>query len=227
MIACKILSTTQHIVVVTQEILVECSLALRVCAMYGFNRRVFVSLGIAAATTLALGIWSMIGPEVVVLKTALPGCHVTTPRPELRGLNSVHTGAAVAWEALLICDILILCLTLRRAVTYHRSVGLSSGSLLPIMLTAYRVICAMNLANIIMYYIITAGSLAWFATAISVTMISRLMLNLHDAANGDFPLTFTAQYDHPEHELDPIQFRMPGMSLVGRILYETDVSSVN
>ncbi|KAJ7501217.1 hypothetical protein B0H11DRAFT_756494 [Mycena galericulata] len=225
--SCKILSTTQHIVVVTQEILVECSLALRVCAMYGFNRRVFVSLGIAAATTLALGIWSMIGPEVVVLKTALPGCHVTTPRPEA-------IRAAVAWEALLICDILILCLTLRRAVTYHRSVGLSSGSLLPIMVRDgalyFGVICAMNLANIIMYYsgdIITAGSLAWFATAISVTMISRLMLNLHDAANGDFPLTFTAQYDHPEHELDPIQFRMPGMSLVGRILYETDVSSVN
>ncbi|KAJ7473080.1 hypothetical protein B0H11DRAFT_2037235, partial [Mycena galericulata] len=217
--SCKILSTTESYLLVTQEILIGCTLALRVCAMYGFNRRVFVSLGIAAVTTVALGIWSVIGPEVG-LETTLPGCHVTTPRPELHGLNSVHTGVAVAWEAQLVYDIFILCLTLRRAVTYHRSVGLSSGSLLPLMFRDGKLICTVNLANIVMLYIITAGSLAWFASAISVTMISRLMLNLHDAAKGTFSLMSTAQYDRPEHEhgieltqLDPMQFRTSGMSL--------------
>ncbi|KAJ7501248.1 hypothetical protein B0H11DRAFT_2225064 [Mycena galericulata] len=85
------------------------------------------------------------------------------------------------------------------------------------MLVAYRVICAVNVANIVMLYsgnIITAGSLTWFASAISVTMISRLMLNLHDAANGSFSLTSTAQYERPEHEneleLGPIRFRTSG-----------------
>ncbi|KAJ7473079.1 hypothetical protein B0H11DRAFT_1993959 [Mycena galericulata] len=79
--SCKNLSTTESYLLVTQEFLVGCTLSLRVCAMYGFNRRVFVSLGIAAVTTVSLGIWSVIGPEAV-LETTLPGCHVTTTRPQ-------------------------------------------------------------------------------------------------------------------------------------------------
>ncbi|KAJ7501204.1 hypothetical protein B0H11DRAFT_2275486 [Mycena galericulata] len=215
-----------------EEILIGCTLALRVCAMYGFNRRVFVSLGIAAVTTVALGIWSVIGPEVG-LETTLPGCHVTTPRPEaIRESRHFYQATRTKFGAYrLVYDIFILCLTLRRAVTYHRSVGLSSGSLLPLMFRDgalyFGLICTVNLANIVMLYsgdIITAGSLAWFASAISVTMISRLMLNLHDAAKGTFSLMSTAQYDRPEHEhgieltqLDPMQFRTSGMSLVGRV----------
>ncbi|KAJ7473113.1 hypothetical protein B0H11DRAFT_2282631 [Mycena galericulata] len=204
-----------------EEILVGCTLALRVCAMYGFNRHVLVSLGICAITAVSLGIWAVLRPEVTLV-TTLPSCHVAMPRPEA----SRKSCAAAAWEAQLVCDILILCLTLRRAVTYHRSVGLGSGSLLPIMvrdgkglLAAYRIICAVNVANIVMLYsgdILTASSLAWFSSVISVTMISRLMLNLHDAASGSFSLTFTAQYDRQEHEreLDTIQFGMSGTSPV-------------
>ncbi|KAJ7501238.1 hypothetical protein B0H11DRAFT_2189146 [Mycena galericulata] len=185
------------------------TLALRVCAMYGFNRRVLVSLGIAVVTTVSLGIWAVLGPDVT-LETTLPGCFVTTSRPKAIRF-------AVAWEALLACDILILCLTLRHAVTYHRTVGLISGSLFPIMVrdgaSYFGVLCVVNVANIVMLYsgdIITADSLVWFASAISVTMISRLMLNLHDAANGSFSLTSTAQYNRPEHDLGPIRFRTSG-----------------
>ncbi|KAJ6507046.1 hypothetical protein C8R45DRAFT_971378 [Mycena sanguinolenta] len=49
-------------------------------------------------------------------------------------------------------------------------------------------LCLVNLANIFMLYygdVVTAGSLAWVASAISVTMVSRLILNLHDATSGD------------------------------------------
>ncbi|KAJ7473119.1 hypothetical protein B0H11DRAFT_2037361 [Mycena galericulata] len=199
---CKILLISANILLVTQEILVGCTLALRVCVMYEFNRRLLISLGIAAVTTMSLGI----------VRPCLP--------PVATWTNSAHTGTAAAWEAQLACDILILCLTLRCAVTYHRSVGLGSGSLLRIMVrdgkSPFMVICAVNVANIVMLYIITAGSLTWFASAISVTMISRLMLNLHDAANGSFSLTFTAQCEHPEHvhELDTIRFGTSGTSPV-------------
>lgn len=84
--------------------MVEGSLSLRVCAMYGFNRKVFISLAIAALTTVGLGAvrcdiplllkgcmfkifcfqWAVIGPETV-LETSQPGCHVTTPKSQ-----SVH-----------------------------------------------------------------------------------------------------------------------------------------
>ncbi|KAJ7315053.1 hypothetical protein DFH08DRAFT_426062 [Mycena albidolilacea] len=50
----------------------------------------------------------------------------------------------------------------------------------------FGMICLVNVANIVMLYLgdmIISGSLAWFACCISATMISRLMLNLHDASN--------------------------------------------
>ncbi|KAJ7473116.1 hypothetical protein B0H11DRAFT_2282633 [Mycena galericulata] len=207
--SCKILTITANIVLVTQEILVGCTLALRVCAIYGFKWRVLVSLVIVAVVAVSLGIWAVVRPEVT-LETTPSSCFATMPRP-----TAIRT--ATAWDAQLACDILILCLTLWRAVTYHRTVGLRSGSLLATMVRDgvlyFGVICAVNVANIVMLYsgdITTADSLTWFASAISVTMISRLMLNLHDAANGSFSLTSTAQYDRPAHELSSIRFRTPG-----------------
>ncbi|KAJ7464637.1 hypothetical protein FB451DRAFT_1264145 [Mycena latifolia] len=49
----------------------------------------------------------------------------------------------------------------------------------------FGVICLANLANILMYYfgdLNTASSLSALTMSLSVTMICRLMLNLHKAA---------------------------------------------
>jgi len=178
------MSSAENYLLVLQETLVEATLAIRVCAMYGFNRKVFASLAVAATITISLGAWAVMGPEVT-LTVNLPGCAVATS----------HTQAirmAAAWEAQLFCDILILGLTLRRAYTYHLAVGLGSRSLLGRMVrdgaVYFGMLCLVNLANIFMLYygdVVTAGSLAWVASAISVTMVSRLILNLHDATSGD------------------------------------------
>ncbi|KAJ7744063.1 hypothetical protein DFH07DRAFT_963896 [Mycena maculata] len=206
----------------TEEFFVGCTLSLRVCAMYGFNRRVFISLSIAALTTVSLGAWAIVGPHIT-LETSVPGCHTITSKDQAMRKSPC---VALAWEAQLVCDILILSLTLRRASTYHRAVGLRSPSLLRTMFrdgaVYFGMICLVNLANIVMIYvtqetsvylsfpplctpihpqIITAGSLAWFACSISVTMISRLMLNLHDTANRQFDVL------GGDSELEPIQFR--------------------
>ncbi|KAF7354124.1 hypothetical protein MVEN_01099800 [Mycena venus] len=129
-------------------------------------------------------------------------------RPQYHELISV-TGVALAWEGQLVCDILILGLTLRRAYTYHHTVGLESPSLLRTMFrdgaVYFGMICVVNIVNIVMLYsgdIITAGSLAWVACCVSVTMISRLMLNLHDAANQQLDVGTSINHEH-----ETIQFR--------------------
>ncbi|KAJ7744762.1 hypothetical protein DFH07DRAFT_963607 [Mycena maculata] len=204
---------------------VGCTLALRVCAIYGFNRRVFVPLSIAAVITVTLGAWAVVGPDST-LETSLPGCHIPISKTQairesspwsLAKVTYSPTGVAAAWEAQLICDVIILGLTLRRALTYHRTVGLGSGSLLPIMVrdgaVYFGMMCTVNLANIVMLHSgdpLTAGTLAWFASAISVTMVSRLMLNLHDAANGSFADGFIRP--NTEHELGVLPFRQPGLT---------------
>ncbi|KAJ7098969.1 hypothetical protein C8R44DRAFT_988742 [Mycena epipterygia] len=207
---CKRLSATENYLLVLQEFFVESILALRVVAMYGFNRRVFASLSIAALITAGLGAWAIVGPETAI-QTTLPGCHVATPKPQA-------IRVAAAWEAQFVCDVLILGLTLRRAYTYHRTVGLRSGSLLSITVrdgaVYFGMICLLNLANIGMLYIgdiITAGSLAWLASSISVTMVSRLTLNLHDAAARDSVMeTFDGSERAPDRELEAMRFRRSG-----------------
>jgi len=146
---CKKLSTTENYLLVIQEIFVGCVLSLRVCAMYGFNRQIFLCLAIAILTAIGLGAWAVIGPEDS-LDTTLLGCHVVTTRPQA-------IRVAAAWEGQLICDILILALTLRRAFTDHRAGGLESGSLLRMMVRDgalyFAMICMVNLANIIQLYV--------------------------------------------------------------------------
>ncbi|KAJ7824974.1 hypothetical protein B0H14DRAFT_2821875 [Mycena olivaceomarginata] len=180
--SCAKLSKAEDYGLVVQEFVIGCTLSVRVCAMYGFNRKVFISLSIAAVTTVGLGAWAIVGPDTA-LKTPVPGCHNVTP-------HSQATRVALAWEAQLLCDILILGLTVRRAYTYNRELGLMAPSLLRTMFrdgaVYFGMICLVNLANIVMLYLgdmIISGSLAWFACCISATMISRLMLNLHDASN--------------------------------------------
>ncbi|KAJ7141912.1 hypothetical protein C8R43DRAFT_1016830 [Mycena crocata] len=207
---CERLSKSENYLAMILELLTGVTLALRVCAMYGFNRRVYMSLAAAAFCTIGLGAWAVVGPETT-LRTTLPGCNVLTSRDQA-------IRWAVAWQAQLVCDILILVLTLWRAYIYQRTVGLGSGSLLIKMArdgaVYFGMICLVRLANIIALYsgdVITAGSLAWFSTTISTAMISRLILNLHDAANNTHPDAISS-----EHELESIRFRHPERGRRGR-----------
>ncbi|KAJ7122090.1 hypothetical protein C8R44DRAFT_981379 [Mycena epipterygia] len=209
--SCAKLSVAESYLLSIQEFFICCTLALRVCAMYGFNRQVFVLLAVAALTCLALGAWSIVpvGPEITIV-TDFPGCHTATSKPQA---IRESLGYALPWEGMLIYDILLLGLTLRRAYTEHRTGGLASGLLLTIMVRDgalyFAMIGSANIANIVMEYsgdILTADSLAWFASAISATMLSRLMLNLHDAAHRNS----TDATQATDHECGPIQFRPPG-----------------
>ncbi|KAJ7309418.1 hypothetical protein DFH08DRAFT_899315 [Mycena albidolilacea] len=68
----------------------------------------------------------------------------------------------------------------------------------------FGMVALVNLANIIAIYtgdVITSGSMAWFACSISATMISRLMLNLHNANNREYG------FEPSSVEMEPIRFR--------------------
>ncbi|KAJ7331330.1 hypothetical protein DFH08DRAFT_307241 [Mycena albidolilacea] len=162
-------SAAEDALLIIQECFVEVTLALRVCAIYGFKRRVFGLLGIAGIVVITLSVWSAIPME-----------------------SNFDVGMATAWEALLVGDIIVMALTLWRAYTFNRTVGLATDSLLGVLvrdgMAYFGMICLVNIANIILFYTgdtLMAASLAKFACAISVTMASRLILNLQDAANGD------------------------------------------
>ncbi|KAJ7779326.1 hypothetical protein DFH07DRAFT_1030080 [Mycena maculata] len=207
------LSPESYLLVI-QETFVEVTLAVRVCAMYGFNKRVFASLAVAAVITISLGAinhtvkWAIVGPETTINVT-IPGCHVPTSHTEAIRKSFVillRPGKLTPLWALPLHG--NPRLTLRRAYTYKKTAGLGSGSLIVTMVrdgaAYFGMIGLVNLANILMLYIITAGSLAWFASTISVTMATRLMLNLHDAANGNWT---TPTWNSSAQETDLISSR--------------------
>ncbi|KAJ7613002.1 hypothetical protein FB45DRAFT_1112660 [Roridomyces roridus] len=179
---CQKLSTVQNCLLLIQETFVETTLATRVLAMYGFNRRVFAALGVVAVITIGLGVFSVTGPNTSI-STTLSGCHMPTS-------HGMAIRMAAAWEAQLVCDILIVCLTMHRACSYQAHGGIRMHSILGIMVRDgalyFGMIGLVVAVNIMGLYLISAGSLAWFASTISVTMVCRLMLNLHGAAHRDW-----------------------------------------
>ncbi|THU94451.1 hypothetical protein K435DRAFT_899819 [Dendrothele bispora CBS 962.96] len=105
----------------------------------------------------------------------------------LNGINSAAQEAA-AWEALFVYDTLIFAMVLVKGYQSRRSE--ERIPLLDLILrdgaVYFAVMALANLANILTFYFAgsyTRGSLSTFSSAISVTMISRLTLNLRESFN--------------------------------------------
>ncbi|KAJ7743910.1 hypothetical protein DFH07DRAFT_835118 [Mycena maculata] len=182
---CVKLQWTWEVLLVVQEVFVECTLGLRVFAMYGLNLYILACLLGAGGLSASLAIWAIVkyGQPQMLSAPGLNGCHTAIPRTSAFRL-------AGAWEAQLVCDTLVFALTVRRAYIQRRSSPRYTGTLIERMVTDggmyFGIIVLANLANLLTFYIgdvLLSGFLSWFTTSLSVTLLSRLMLNLHEAAN--------------------------------------------
>jgi hypothetical protein len=181
--SCVKLQLGWEALLVLQEVLVECTLGLRVFAMYGLNIWILICMLIPGGLSASLALWAIAkyGTPQMLSAPGLSGCHTAIPRSSAFRL-------AGAWEAQLACDTLVFALTIRRAYV-ERTSPLYTGSLIEKMLTDggmyFGIIVIANLANLLTFYIgdvLLSGFLSWFTTSLSVTLLSRLMLNLHEAA---------------------------------------------
>ncbi|KAJ7698272.1 hypothetical protein B0H17DRAFT_1129798 [Mycena rosella] len=100
-----------------EELVVGCTLILRVYAMYSFNKRILACLLTMGLVTLGVGVWSVLpaGPPITGI-TLLPDCQI----PES------HTQLA--------CDTMILGLTVYRAFQTTRGALAVPGSLFQVMM---------------------------------------------------------------------------------------------
>ncbi|KAJ6489921.1 hypothetical protein C8R45DRAFT_1213327 [Mycena sanguinolenta] len=177
------------LLIVFLELLIEVSLTLRVFAMYGLNKWILASLLSANAALTVVAMFAIIeyGKHLDVDLLARPGfsgCDMAYfPR-------SVAAFPAGTWEGTLFCDTLVFGLTARRALIQRKTSPLYAGSLIERMATDgtmyYRMIVLASLANVLTFYIgdaVLSGFLCWFTTNLSLALLSRLMLNLHEAAH--------------------------------------------
>ncbi|KAJ7506162.1 hypothetical protein B0H11DRAFT_2272367 [Mycena galericulata] len=204
--SCVKMQLAWEVLLVIQEVLVECTLGLRVFAMYGLNVWILSCLLAAGGLSASLALWAIVkyGHPQMLSAPGLSGCHTAIPRSSAFRectpftLQSIPTtyipqlaGLAGAWEAQLVCDTLVFALTVRRAYIQRRTSPRYTGTLIERMVTDggmyFGIIVLANLANLSTFYlgdVLLSGFLSWFTTSLSVTLLCRLMLNLHEAAGA-------------------------------------------
>ncbi|KAJ7695253.1 hypothetical protein B0H14DRAFT_3659193 [Mycena olivaceomarginata] len=187
-VRCSTMERVLEGLLLLQDTLVQFMLGLRVFALYGFNRMVLLSMSITAGLAFALGAWTIIGygnPQMLSAP-GMFGCHTDIPR--ITAFRLAGTS-----EAQLAYDALVFGLTLYRARADHAAMSLIPGSLIERMACDgamyFGIILLAKLANVLSLYfgdIIIAGILSWWGTSLSVTLLSRLILNLQRAGVGNF-----------------------------------------
>ncbi|KAJ7251651.1 hypothetical protein C8J57DRAFT_1665937 [Mycena rebaudengoi] len=170
-----------------EEVLIETTLSIRVFAMYGRNMWVLVpllALVCISGILAVVGAVKLDGPAQNLAAPGLNGCNTPYPRSTAHHL-------AKAWMVILACDVLVFALTVRQAYMQHHIPRLYAGSLIQRMLKDgsmyFGVIVLATIANISTFYlgdILLSGFLSWFTSSLSLTLLCRLMLNLHEAGAG-------------------------------------------
>lgn len=178
---CLRLSLFREVTLVLTQLIIGVVMIIRVYALYSRSARVLWFLIATAVCAVGLSVWSVTGQQAS-RSWILGGCHF--------GLTeSTSYRLAGSWLALFAFDSIIFAFTILYA---HRST--IHGANLHTLIVRdgamyFGVMAVANLANISTYYLVDywpflPGALATFSNCISVTMISRLILNLHEHASA-------------------------------------------
>ncbi|KAI6142701.1 hypothetical protein BKA82DRAFT_1000230 [Pisolithus tinctorius] len=157
---------------------------IRTYALYGGNKRLLAFLLFTSLALASPVAWSL-ARQQGTSATNIPGCQM------IYNTNTA-THLAIPPEALCIFDTLIFVLTVYKTFKVGiRSNAHSKPNLVMLLLrdgAIYFVIVAMvNLANILTFFVapeLLRGGLTIVSICIAITMVSRLMLNLHKTADA-------------------------------------------
>ncbi|KAK7046508.1 hypothetical protein R3P38DRAFT_2874107 [Favolaschia claudopus] len=184
---CSALNLSHQILLICTQVLVSIIMIQRTSALYGHNKLIIRGLCGTAAVLMALIIWLMQDQTLIPLYD-FPGCHIDLSRKTSLKL-------AGAWGALFLFDGVVFALTILNAYFTRKRLGKHARMDMPIHALIVRdgalyfgVIALANLANILTFVVDgpwMPGSLTIFTTSISITMVCRLMLNVHEMANVD------------------------------------------
>ncbi|KAF8890470.1 hypothetical protein BD779DRAFT_1671403 [Infundibulicybe gibba] len=185
----------RQLLLVVNQVLVSVLMTLRIYALYGCSFRVIGTLAATGAVLIGVSCWALFGQK----SAPAPQSELVT-HPSNNRCSSIRLAAA--WEALFVYDSIIFALTLVKTWREGRNVAIDKR--LPVITLFLRdgaiyfaVMALANLANILTFYFcgpFLRGGLSTFSSSISVTMMSRFMLNLHETASiGIFSTHITTQ----------------------------------
>ncbi|KAG1843091.1 hypothetical protein C8R48DRAFT_837832 [Suillus tomentosus] len=169
-----------HMLRLFQQVFICVTLTLRTYALYGCSKRLLKWMLIMGVVLIAASAVGAFGPNLT--KSAIDNGHC----------HEIYTTATsfrhgTTWVAMFIYELLIFVLTVFGTWKARRSPRLISrkdiiGVIFEDGVMYFAGMALVNLPNILTYFcdsVIVTGSLNAFTTCMSVTLISRLMLNLH------------------------------------------------
>ncbi|KAF9029125.1 hypothetical protein BDZ89DRAFT_1065648 [Hymenopellis radicata] len=198
------------------QLVVATMLIMRTYALYERSRKVlFLQVSVAFAV-VAIGCYSIIsGKKTALVHLVLPyvGCPAGLSKDAAYRLGA-------AWTGMLVFDVLVFYLTLRKALILNRRGGVN---LLTVLLrdgsVYFGVMVMANIANILTFFLADVylrGCGTTFTNVIASTMVSRLMLNLRDPKLARTPLSTSISNAHFT-TLNPRWTTMPTRPTVNRM----------
>ncbi|KAF9041519.1 hypothetical protein BJ165DRAFT_290706 [Panaeolus papilionaceus] len=143
-----------------------------------FSSELLISLISLGAVLASIACWALFGQKSQPAEQG-GGCHLGFSKETAFRL-------AGAWEALFLYDTVIFALIVHKSLKDRRDVTSIRVPLITSLtrdgILYYFVMGLANLSNILSFYLLgpfLRGGLSTFASSISVTMMSRIMLNLH------------------------------------------------
>ncbi|KAG1811819.1 uncharacterized protein BJ212DRAFT_1589264 [Suillus subaureus] len=187
--SCSRYMLVRELLLFLQQITVSFTLTLRIYALYGRSKRLLSCMIIIGLALTGGAFASSLSDNNTTIYVQGSDCQNTfTAEAAIR-----H---GLAWVAVFVYDSIIFVLTIFRTCKTRKFLrsSLSSRNIPNIMFQDgamyFAAMTLINLPNILTYYCgsdITRGNLATITSCISVTLISRLVLNLHKSTdNGIF-----------------------------------------
>ncbi|CAL1708384.1 unnamed protein product [Somion occarium] len=180
--ACKNYYFFRQMMLVIAQVIVCIISFLRTYALYERSKRIMTFIVSVFLVLFSLACWSLIGQNSEY--SIRHGCQQAISKP-----TGIHL--AVAWEALFAYDCMIFALTIYK--TYQERTRSNVAMLNSLVELIWRdgaiyfaVMACANAANVLTFYFLSPelkGLLSTFASSVSVTMMSRIMLNLHESAS--------------------------------------------
>ncbi|KAG1860307.1 hypothetical protein DFJ58DRAFT_779243 [Suillus subalutaceus] len=206
----------RELLLLFQQIFVGLILTLRTYALYSRSKRLLVwmvtiglVLGGGTAATLAFRSSTLVlGYNCFEsYSEKMYAIFLTLPHACSKDVAEPSVSPGLGWTTLLLYELLIFVLTVHRIYkTRGPSLTRSRRNLLDIMFQdvirinlirlPFRVMSLVNLPNILTSYNTTRDGLAPFTSCMSVTLISRLMLNLHKSVDAGILTTPIRDDDH-------------------------------
>ncbi|KAG0702188.1 hypothetical protein DFH29DRAFT_512331 [Suillus ampliporus] len=198
--SCATSTLFRQLLVFSQAVIVSLIMTIRTYALYGRSKYLLtwmIIVMVALGGGASVGTFGHFSSNLIVWSGV--GCDETYTA-------EIAVRLGLAWLAQLIFDLLIFVLTVYRIC---KTRGLLRLSLIArrnvveimfqdgVMYFGAMVLC--NIPNILTFYVgsaATASILSPFTSCMSVTLISRLMLNLHKSINADIFSTSTRDDDY-------------------------------